>query len=454
MNINPKSLGRALKLGFLACVLPLIILLSSDTPTLKPNFPVAVAAIPTNNFLRSIGANSAIASRGETLEKTIALMKYTGIRWIRSGYEGDVKIEDYLKLHKETGVCFSYGLMSGGTDIPRLLTDARKLAAVGALVAIEGSNEPNNWPLNYQGEKGGKDLSWVAVAKLHRDLYSAVKSDNLLKNYPVWALCENGAQTDNVGLQFLEIPKGAGTLMPDGTKYADFATCHNYFLHVANPTLYDNQTWNAADPGPLCKVDGLYGNYGLTWRNKFKGYTNAQLENLPRVTTETGMAIEGARTEEKQARLYLNLYLAQFKRNWSYTSMYLLRDRSDEDGNQSFGFYKPDYTPRKSAVYMHNFTTILADNGSTNKKASLSYELANRPETVHDLLLLNSNGKFQLVIWAEKVSGSDEVTINLGKKTALLKIYDPVSGTTPVATLKNVNSVMLNLTDHPMILEL
>ena len=134
--------------------------------------------------------------------------------------------------------------------------------------------------------------------------------------------------------------------------------------------------------------------------------------------------------------------------------MYLLRDRSDEDGNQSFGFYKTDYTPRKSAVYMHNFTNILADKGTSIKKGSLSYSLANPPETVHDLLLLNSNGKFQLVVWGEKVTGSDEVTVNLGKKTALLKIYNPVSGTTPVATLRNVNSVKLTLTDHPMILEL
>jgi hypothetical protein len=44
-----------------------------------------------------------------------------------------------------------------------------------------------------------------------------------------------------------------------------------------------------------------------------------------------------------------------------HTSVYLLRDRTDEDGNQSFGFYQADYSPRKAAIYLHNLTTILAD---------------------------------------------------------------------------------------------
>jgi hypothetical protein len=432
--------------------LTLVFSLNVNTP--KTQEQRATTAISTNDFLNSIGVNSAISCRGETLEKTISIIKYTGIRWIRSGYEGDVVIQDYLKLHKETGIRFSYGLMSGGTNINRLLKDARQLAQAGALVAIEGSNEPNNWPVNYNGEKGGKDLSWLAVAKLQKDLYSAVKSDPLLKSYPVWSLCENGAQTDNAGLQFLKIPRGAGTIMPEETKYADFATCHNYFVHFSNPILQDNQTWNAADPGPLCKVDGLYGNYGLTWKNKFQGYTHQQLKCLPKVTTETGVTIDSLHSEEQQARLYLNLYLAQFKRKWSYTSVYLLRDRSDETGNQSFGFYRPDYTPRKAAIYMHNFTTILADKYTARKKAVLSYSLINPPETIHDLLLHNSNGKFQLVIWSEKINGMETLEVKLKIKARLVKIYDPTLSSTPIKTLTNIANLKLRLSDHPLIVEL
>ena len=49
----------------------------------------------------------------------------------------------------------------------------------------------------------------MAVAKLQRDLYEAVKSDPVLAKYPVWSISEPGAQRDNVGLQFLTIPPGA-----------------------------------------------------------------------------------------------------------------------------------------------------------------------------------------------------------------------------------------------------
>lgn len=448
---------QAIKFSLIIAIgLPYYLLLpfksgSSATPVFPP---IAVPAQKTVDFLNSIGVNSAISKRGESLQKTIELIKYTGIRWIRSGYEGDIPMADFLTLHQETGIRFSYGLLSGGTDIPRLLEGGKQLAAAGALLAFEGLNEPNNWGITYKGKPGGKNLSWIPVAEVQRDLYQAVKSDPELKKYPVWSLCESGAETDNTGLQFLEIPKGAGTLMPDGTKFADFAVCHNYFLHPSHPGLYDNQTWNAADPGPASKVDGLYGNYGKTWRKHFLGYSEKELLTLPRVTTETGVTIEGEITEEKQASLYLNLYLSQFKRNWRYTAIYLLKDRIDEDGNQQFGFYKPGYIPRKSAVYLHNLTTILADDGSVTKPGKLNYTIPGQPETVHDLLLQNSNGKFQLVIWGEKVKGAEVVKINLGKTYHNIKVYDPTKGTSAVQTFQNSGSVTLTLSDHPLVIEI
>ena len=42
-----------------------------------------VKAVPANDFLNSIGANSAIYRRGENLDKTIECCQYAGIRWIR-----------------------------------------------------------------------------------------------------------------------------------------------------------------------------------------------------------------------------------------------------------------------------------------------------------------------------------------------------------------------------------
>ena len=333
-------------LRMLACLPCLLLTAAIGLP--RSADAAGTTAIRATDFLDSLGANSAISGRGESLPKTIECAKYLGLRWFRAGNEGDIPLQDLMALHTQTGVKFSWGLLSGGTDIPKLVSTSKPLAAAGALLAFEGPNEPNNWGVTYQSRAGGKDKTWVPVAKLQSDLYQAVKSDPLLKNYPVWSLTENGAETDNVGLQFLTIPPGSGTLMPDGTKYADYANVHNYVYHSNSPSLGDNKTWNASDPTSACRVDGLYGEYGLTWGHHYAGYSETDLIKLPRVTTETGETINGPVTEDIHALNLLSLYLDQFKRGWSYTAVYLLRDRVDEAGNQQFGFYRPDYSPRSS----------------------------------------------------------------------------------------------------------
>src|ERR1700716_2387029 len=200
-------------------------------------------AVATNDFLNSIGVVTTFPDRGQPLARAIEMVRYCGFRWVRAGLEGlsdkgPTTIQTFLDLHRETGVRLSWGLVSGGTDVKKLVETGKVLAEAGALLAFEGNNEPNNWGVTYQGEKGGgREHSWMAVAKLQRDLYQAVKRDPVLAKYPVWSISEPGAQRDNVGLQFLTIPPGAQTLMPDGTKYADYANVHNYIYHPHSPYL-------------------------------------------------------------------------------------------------------------------------------------------------------------------------------------------------------------------------
>jgi hypothetical protein len=323
------------------------------------------------------------------------------------------------------------------------------------LLAVEGNNEPNNWGVTYQGERGGDTNTWMAVAKLQADLYRAVKSDPVLKDYPVWSSSENGAETDNVGLQFLAIPLAAKTLMPGSTVFADYANCHNYLTHPGWPGLHDNQTWVAADPTSACRLDGLFGNFGFTWRRHFPGYPESELITLPRVTTETGVTLGGTSgiTEQAQACLYLSVYLDEFKRGWKHTSIYLLRDRSDESGNQTFGFFKSDYTPRLAASYLHNLTTILADESSDWSPRHFNYSILEQPATVHDFLLQKKDGTFELVVWDELLQGSNNVTVNLSDGPVKVTLFDPTIGTSPIQSIANRNSVELTLSNHPEILE-
>lgn len=415
----------------------------------------AVKATPVRTFLDSMGVCSSITGRGETLAGTIASMKYSGLRFIRCGIEDGNSVEDMIELHRQTGVRIAYGLLSGGTDLARLLDEAGRLARAGALLAIEGNNEPNNWGVTYQGEFGGRDQSWLPVAKLQRDLYTAVKADPVLRDHPVWHISESGAQTDNCGLQYLTVPEGTDCLMPAGTHYADYANCHNYITHPSWTGLHNNQTWLPASPGPDCPVDGLYGNYGRTWAKRFAGYGEAELRTLPRVTTETGYPVGDLVTEEIQARLFLNLYLSQFKRGWSHTSIYLLRTRSNEPAHHTYALFKIDEAPKQAAHYLHNLTSILADRGEGAPSRSLGYSIANQPETVHDLLLQRGDGTMLLVLWGECFEGGvDEVTVDLGAEFGTVRIYDPTQGTSPVGEHANERRIQLRLTDHPVILEL
>lgn len=415
-------------------------------------------AVATNDFLNSIGVVSTFPDRGQPLARTIEMVRYCGFRWVRAGIEGlsdegPTTIQTFLDLHRETGARLNWGLVSGGTDVKKLVETGRVLAEAGALLAFEGNNEPNNWGVTYQGENGGgTEASWMAVAKLQRDLYQAVKSDPMLAKYPVWSISEPGAQRDNVGLQFLTIPPDAQTRMPDGTKYADYANLHNYIYHSHSPYPADNKTWHAADPTAASRVDGLFGNFGVTWGRGFQGYK--QLNTLPRVTTETGVAIGGSVTEQMHGLNLMSMYLAQFKRGYAYTSVYLLRDRTDEEGNQSFGFFKPDYSPRKAAIYLHNLTTILADKGTLAKPGQLDFTIADQPETVHELLLQHSDGTFQLIVWDERLSGQDYVTLQFGDTRASVTTYDPTIGVEPVQTLSNVRSLEITLSDHPIVIAL
>jgi hypothetical protein len=416
-------------------------------------------AIPAQTFLDSLGIVTTFPDRGQPLAKTVEMVDYCGFRWVRAGVEGlkddgPMTIQTLLDLHRQAGVKLSCGLGSGGADVAKWVATGRALHKAGALLAFEGNNEPNNWGVKYLGVEGGgrNTTTWVPVAMLQRDAYAAVKADPELKTYPVWGPSEVGGQSENVGLQFLTIPPNAGTLLPAGTAYADFVNVHNYTYHPNAPGLEDNKTWNAADPGPACKIDGLYGNHGQTWYKKFPGYSEAELRTLPRVTTETGTTIGGPVTEAIQGINILTTYLDQFRRGWAYTSVYLLRDRTDEAGNQSFGLFDREYKPRKAAVYLHNLTTILADQGTVSKPTTLDYAIANQPPTMHDLLLQKADGSLWLVVWNERVEGSDTVKVALGGTFEGVRLYDPTVGSTAVKTVPGkVDAVELTLSDHPVV---
>jgi hypothetical protein len=395
-------------------------------------------------FLNSLGVNIHI-DQGYNEKSYIEPLLYMGIREVRDGARN---VQSDILLHNRTGVRFD---INAGGNLDYLLTSAKALASAGALLAVEGPNEPNNFPISYNGMRGGgAGHSWFAVAQFQKDLHHAVQIDPVLENYPVFGPSETGAETDNVGLQFALIPLGKDDIFPKGTKFYDYANIHNYVSGTRNQ-YGDNQAWNAADPILSGEWDGLYANSGLTWFRHYQGYTDAQLKVLPRVTTETGWDTKlNTGGQRVQATVLVNTYLAQFRRGWRYTFIYELRDGEGGGGNQ--GLYTEE-APKLSAQYIHNLTTILSGGRTISSLDHLDYWIRGEPITVHEVLLQKTRGIFDLVVWDERVKGGDVVTVHFGKVAGSMDVYDITKGTAPFKILRDVDAVHLELTDHAVIVE-
>jgi hypothetical protein len=416
----------------------------SDTAIAQTSAGGAVEAVSAAAFLNSMGINVHVA-QGYDAGKYVEPLKYTGIRNIRDSGE---RLPGLLRLHEETGVKVDF---LSWCRLNEEIIAAQQLATAGALLAIEGPNEPNNFVINYNGDKGGGKGDWLPVARCQQDLFKTVKADKLLRTYPVFNMSEGGAEPTNVGLQYLTIPAGAHTDMPDGTQYADYANVHNYVS--SKKVLYDdNQAWQAADPTLDGDWDGLYVEYGRTWRGKFPGYSEADLRVLPRVTTETGWDTAGnPGGQPVQGKVLVNTYLAQFKRGWRYTFIYELVDAEGSPGDQ--GLYTALYAPKLAATYIHNLTTILADKDVTAPMGHLNYSIPGAPTAVHDLLLQKDNGNFELVVWGEQVKQSANLVVHFTESHKTIKVYDVTTAVDPAQTYNDAKSVPLVITDHAMIIE-
>jgi hypothetical protein len=415
--------------------------------------PTGTPAVEVSAFLASLGVCTHVAQGVDDPTQSAMALSYLGIHDIRD--DGNpATVPSWIAMHQSSGVRLS---LLTNQDVASTIGMAEQLNAAGALLDVEGPNEPNNFPVTYDGATSSYQTTFVPVAELQRDLYAAVKADGKLAGIPVFHASEaGGSEPDDVGLQFLKIPEDAGVAMPGGTEYADFANTHNYVCGHSS-VLSDNVAWNASDPTLDGDWDGPYVEYGVTWHEGFAGYPDPQLITLPKVTTETGWTTSGAGsiTDEQQGRVFLDLYAAAFKRGFTYTFIYMLRD----DPVQGYwGLIDTSYGPKTSGTYLHNLTTILADT-ATGTPGKLDYSIAAEPATVHDLLLQKSSGTFELIVWDERLAAADDdatdaVTVNLTTSRPTVTVYDPTTGTTPTQTLHAVSSVSLTLSDHPNIVEL
>jgi hypothetical protein len=137
-----------------------------DPQTLFPNSDGrGILAVSSDTFLTSLGVNTHVDQEYDPTSY-IAPLRYLAVRNIRDSRRNRSGL---IKLHEQTGVLVD--LL--GADVSGLMIAARSLAQANALLWIEGPNEPNNFPITYNGQNGGGvNGSWLQVALLQKDLYS------------------------------------------------------------------------------------------------------------------------------------------------------------------------------------------------------------------------------------------------------------------------------------------
>ena len=56
------------------------------------------------------------------------------------------------------------------------------------------------------------------------------------------------------------------------------------------------------------------------------------------------------------------------------------------------------------------------------------------------------------MVWDERIKGSDKVVVHLGNTYPSVRVYDPTVGTTPIESHRDIDSLALTLSDHPVII--
>ena len=393
---------------------------------------------PTSTFLQNLGINTHLGY-GNTpyygqSQNVISALRYLGINTIRDqppGYTHDPTTADANAAVAAAGVQFDALVVgNGAVDVTDTIAEvaAFEQAYPGSIAAIEGPNEINAWPITYEGTTD----TYAAGVQVTQDLWAAVQSNPSLEAVPVYALTLSyGITGVAAGEQQL------GNLAP----YATYGNAHIY--------ASSSNVWQENMPHwlPILQQD---------------------TPGLPAVITETGYTTTPSHVDELSAAKYnLNTCFENALNGIARTYLYELVDEhasaTDTNVEDHYGEFHNDWTPKTGATAIHNLTTILQSAGSGTASTRLSYSVSGLPATGHSFLL-GSGTAFDLAVWidatvysptnaADIAAAAYPVTVNLGATFSNVAVYDPMIGTTPIATYSNVSTLSISVVDHPLIVQ-
>jgi hypothetical protein len=409
---------------------------ATDTSGLSTaeTFSFIPSPMRAKSFLNTIGVDTHIQflySNYGNMSKVISDMQYLGINQARDqlsdGTNGSAPLWNFL-VAAQAGIQFTF--VAAGTTTQSLDQNLAEIsflnmAAPGSVKAVEGVNEVNNYAYSYNGVSGLQ-----GAINMQQNLYSYVHSSPFLSGVGV-----------DMFTYWSPTNQAPNPITVSGL--ADFDNSHPYAAGGQGPALWLNP------------ANALYNETGS--QGAF-------------VYTETGYSTNSGSyssvNQDVQAKLTLDTLLDAAKDGSSQTYLYQLMEANQSD--QGYGLFDANGAPKEAAVAVHNFTTILQDNGTSNTTfttAPLTYSISGLPTTADSFLMEKSNGAYDLSVWNEATIWNPNtaqeltvapttVTINLGKVASAVSVFDPLSGTMPIETSQNVSKISIQLTDHPLIIEI
>ena len=399
-------------------------------------------ALRSFDFNASIGVNTHLndnLSPYGNISQVKSELDYIGSHIVRDSQPYWWTVPNYAALlnagvKMDMGIGHNPGeeLGQGGLQADLLLIDQVTKLAPGGLVALEGLNEPQNFPNLYNGQL---ITNWTTLAQVQGVEQALLKADPALSGVTLLSPSVDPGNLPGTPANF--------------TATSDLGNAHIYPYGGLQPA----QFITASLAGQQTLVNGK-----ADWITEF-GYSTTP--------GDSSYGVDGA----TQAKNTLNGLLDAFKAGVPETFLYeLIDENSNIASNTSFGalgLFNADGSAKPVAVALHNLSGILADTGtaaSTFQTGNVNFSISGLPATASQMLLEKSDGTYELIVWNEATDWNPAtqsevstapvtVNVNLQQTIAGAKIFDPLLGTSPVASLGTVNSVQLTLTDHPIILQ-
>jgi hypothetical protein len=383
-------------------------------------------------FVDSIGVNVHMGYLNTpygNVTSVLSKLDYLGLHHVRDAAAWSGWVPPLEKLGK-AGIELNLMVGGQGEALATQFGYAEKLAPY--IASIEGPNEVNYWNVTHNGVTGASAAVQQQTEISRRMDTSGALQDKPLVGFSVAASSDAG-------------------FAPYGNNSApnDYGNAHVYF--------------NADAPRPYIQKY-------IAMANKLTPGDTMFLTETGYPTNAGGPGNQGV-SETVQAKYTLDLLMDAYQQGVRRTFLYELQDVFKDPTNQNqdshYGLFRNDGTAKPVATAIRNLTTILADeapNAESFATGTLGYSVSGLPTTGSSLLLQESNGNFDVVLWNEPKIWDDAksldlkvaptpVTLSLGATYQTVHVYDPLQSSSIIKTYSNVSSITVDLTDHPLIVE-